>query len=62
MYEHLACHLNVAIYITNKMGVYSSLDMPHFIKIVFLSLFTTSTKQAYPCKPSFQAASVLPMC
>ena len=62
MYEHLISHLNIAIYITNKMWVYSTLDMPHFMKTVFTSLFTTSTKQAYPWKPSFEAASALPMC
>lgn len=35
MYEHLISHLNVVIYITNKMGVYSTLDRPHLMKIGF---------------------------
>lgn len=62
MYEHLISHLNVVIYTTNKMGVFSTLVMPHFMKIGFPSLFTTSTKQAHSWKPSFEAASVFPMC
>lgn len=56
MYEHLS-HLNVAIYITNKMPVYSTPDMPRFMKTVFTSLLTTSTEQAYSWKPMLEAAA-----